>query len=81
MVPGDWFITRGPGAGAASWVTWVAQAAPVDCGGSIGLAVRAFPLVAPDGTWPYGDALERGVQWKPLADVVTVCPMPETSNA
>ena len=81
MAPGDWFITRGPGAGPASWMTWVAQDKPTDCGGSVGAAVRAMPLVAPDGTWPYGDAVSREVQWVQLSRVETLLAMPGESNA
>ena len=76
MKPGDWFITKGTGAGPASWMTWVAQEPPVDCGGAVGLAVRAMPLVAPDGTWPYGDSVSREIQWVQLSRVETLVAMP-----
>lgn len=82
MAPGDWFITPGPAAtGPAAWMTWVAQDRPVDCGGSVGWAVRAMPLVAPDGSWPYGDAVSRDVQWVPLSRVNQVVGMPKEGDA
>lgn len=74
---GDWFITRGEHAhGPGSWISWVVEIAPEDQGGCIGLAVRALPLVAPDGSWPY-DHLERGASyWVPISSIEITCPMP-----
>lgn len=79
---GDWFMTRGKApSGPGSWICWVVESAPEDHGGAVGLAVRAMPLVAPDGSWPY-DHLDRDtVYWVSLSTVEATMPMPKEGGA
>lgn len=78
---GDWFMTRGRVArGPGAWICWVVESAIVDHGGAVGPSLRAMPLVAPDGSWPYEHLELSTVYWVPLSDIEITMPMPKEGS-